>query len=62
MAVITVVQQLEKKSKKQDEKNITKVCLGGFCDWKIEGRGNEETTAFIKFQEQMWTISLCSTV
>lgn len=47
MAVIAVVQQLEKKSKKQGKKkkNITKVRLGGFCDWKPEGGGNEETTA-----------------
>lgn len=44
-------------------KIITKVRLGGFCDWgRKEGRGNEETTTFRKFQEQMSTISPCSTV
>lgn len=64
MAVIAVVQQLEKKSQKQDgeKKKTTKVRPGGFCDWKKEGRGNEETTTFIKFQEQMRTISPRSTV
>ncbi len=38
MAVIAVVQQLEEKSGKREGKNITKVRLGGFCDWKKKRR------------------------
>ena len=66
MAVIAVVQQLEKKCKKQDEeekKHNKSMPWGAFViGERREEEMKKQSQTFIKFQEQMRAISRCSTV